>query len=172
VRLYHFSEEDSIQTFKPRIKENRKNMPPVVWAIDDEHQFTFFFPRNCPRIVYTKSSSMTEQDDIKFFGMTSADRVITVETSWYKTIMSTTLYRYELPIDSFVLQDEIAGYYISYEEVRPLRMVPIHNALERLMEMNIEVRFTPHLHTVRNELLKSSIKDFGIHRFHNIKTIN
>lgn len=165
MKLYHFSEEDNILTFKPRIKENRKNMPPVVWAIDDEHQFTFYFPRNCPRIVYTKSSSVTEQDNMKFFGVTEADRVITVETHWYKTIMNTTLYRYELPSDSFVLQDEIAGYYISYEEVKPLCMVPIDNALERLMEMKIEVRFTPNLHTVRNELLNSSINDFGIHRF-------
>lgn len=143
-------------------------MPPVVWAIDDEHQFTFLFPRNCPRIVYTKSSHITEQDYIKFFGTTNADIVITVETSWYRAMMNTTLYRYELPTDSFTLFDDIAGYYISYEEVTPYHMIPIKNAIEQLMEMNIEVRFTPDLRKVRTELLQSSISDFGIHRFSNV----
>lgn len=170
MKLFHFSKQDNIITFKPRIKENRQDMPPVVWAIDDEHQFTFFFPRDCPRIVYTKSDHITEQDYMKFFGTTNANIVITVETSWYSNMMNTTLFRYELPFDSFTLFDEIAGYYISYEEVKPTDMTPIKNALEQLMEMNIEVRFTPDLSVIRNELLKSSITDFGIHRFKNITT--
>ncbi|WP_341279179.1 DUF6886 family protein [Paenibacillus sp. FSL H8-0537] len=172
MKLYHFSEEDNISIFKPRVKENRKDMPPVVWAIDDEHQFTFFFPRDCPRVIYTKSNSITEQDFIRFFGTTNADIVITVETNWYKTIMNTTLFRYELPIDSFSLFDETAGYYISDKEVKPYLMTTINNGIEKLMEMNIEVRFTPNLNKLRNELLKSSIKDFGIHKFDNaIRTI-
>lgn len=166
MKLFHFSEEEQISIFNPRIKENRKELPPVVWAIDDEHQFTFFFPRNCPRIVYTKNNEITEHDYIRFFGATNAD-IVTVETNWYKTIMNTTLFRYELPIDSFSLFDETAGYYISYEEVKPYSMTPIRNGFERLMEMNIEVRFTPNLNTIRNELLKSSISDFGIHKFDN-----
>ncbi|MHA6484091.1 DUF6886 family protein [Paenibacillus sp. strain BS8-2] len=167
MKLYHFSEENDISIFKPRVKDNRRNMPPVVWAIDEEHQFTFFFPRSCPRIVYTKHDNINEQDLFRFFGTTKADIVITVETNWYKSIMNTTLFRYELPNDSFSIFDETAGYYISYEEVKPKCMTPINNGIERLTEMNIEVRFTPELNILRNELLKSTIKDFGIHKFDN-----
>ncbi|MCR8656705.1 DUF6886 family protein [Paenibacillus endoradicis] len=172
MKLYHFSEEEQISLFKPRVKENRKDMAPVVWAIDGEHQFTFFFPRSCPRIVYTKSDRITEQDQMRFFGTTNADVVVTVETSWYMKIMNTPLIRYEMPTDTFSLFDETAGYHISYEEVKPIGTTIINNGLERLMNMNIEVRFTPDLNTIRNELLESSINDFGIHKFDNaIRTI-
>lgn len=47
----------------------------------------------------------------------------------------------------------------------PQGIEQIDNALTRLMEMNIDVRFTPNLYPLRNELLKSTIRDFGIHRF-------
>lgn len=39
MKLYHFSEESSIDVFVPRVKENRRNMSPVVWAIDEVHKF-------------------------------------------------------------------------------------------------------------------------------------
>ncbi|WP_342779151.1 DUF6886 family protein [Paenibacillus hemerocallicola] len=35
MKLFHFSEESSIEIFKPRVKENRTDMPPVVWAIEN-----------------------------------------------------------------------------------------------------------------------------------------
>lgn len=167
MNLYHFSEEENIEIFKPRVKENRKDMPPVVWAIDEEHQFTFYFPRNCPRIVYTRSDDMTREDERRFFGHTSADIVITVETAWFDRIMSTTLYRYELPGETFELFDAIAGYYISQDTVVPTGKLAISNGLEQLMAMNMEVRFTPDLYPLREAVLQSSIKDFGIHRFAN-----
>ncbi|MCR8842653.1 hypothetical protein NQ117_03075 [Paenibacillus sp. SC116] len=165
MRLFHFSEEDNIKIFKPRVKANRTNMPPVVWAIDDEHQFTFFFPRNCPRIVYTKNEQVLPRDEARFFGNTTANTIITVETHWYSKIINTTLYRYEFPIESFTLFDATAGYYISHETVKPLHKIAINNGLEQLMDMNVELRFTPNLYLLREQLLKSSIDDFGIHRF-------
>lgn len=167
MNLFHFSEDKNINVFKPRVKENRKDLPPVVWAIDDEHEFTFYFPRDCPRIVYTKDDAIAEEDASRFFGQTSSDIVVTVETGWYERIMNTTLFRYQLPVATFRLFDRIAGYYISLEEVTAMEMVEITNCLERLMGMNIEVRFMPNLHPLKRALLNSSIKDFGIHRFEN-----
>ncbi|WP_082034278.1 DUF6886 family protein [Cohnella kolymensis] len=101
MRLFHFSEESSIEIFVPRVKENRRDMPPVVWAIDDAHEFTFYFPRDCPRIVYTRSNEITDEDNIKFFGTTKSDIVVTVENDWYERIKRTTIYRYRLPTDGF-----------------------------------------------------------------------
>lgn len=169
MKLFHFSEESSIEVFVPRVKENRKDMPPVVWAIDDAHEFTFFFPRDCPRIVYTRTAGMTDKDNEKFFGLTGSDIVVTVETDWFERIKRTTLYRYRLPVDTFQLFDETAGYYISPQTVQPIEIDPINNLLERLMDLNIDVRFTPNLHPLRNAILHSSLQDFGIHRFANAK---
>ncbi|WP_168121493.1 DUF6886 family protein [Paenibacillus sp. HB172176] len=165
MRLYHFSEEDNITIFHPRVKENRKNMPPVVWAIDEEHQFTFYLPRNCPRIVYRRSQSVLEEDASRFFGPTTSEIVLTIENRWLSRILQYPLFRYELPASTFTLFDETAGYYISEQEVTPLQKSIIENGLEQLAAMNIDIRFTPDLHPLREKLLQSSITDFGIHRF-------
>ena len=165
MRLYHFSEEDHITVFHPRVKENRKNMPPVVWAIDDEHQFTFFLPRNCPRIVYRKSEAMSEEDVSRFFGPTNSEIVVTIENRWLPRILQSKLYRYELPSSTFNLFDATAGYYISEQTVVPHRKSIIANGLQQLAAMNIDIRLTPNLHPLRELLLQSSITDFGIHRF-------
>lgn len=171
MKLFHFSEDNSIDLFIPRVKENRRDMPPVVWAIDDMHEFTFYFPRDCPRIIVTKGEGITEQDNHKFFGLTNSKIVITVETHWYERIISTKIYRYSLPIDNFQLFDETAGYYISTQTVKPIQKEEISNLIERLISLNIEVRFTPNLYPLREAILCSSIKDFGIHRFGNARSI-
>lgn len=165
MNLYHFSEDSSIEVFVPRTKEIHPNLPPVVWAIDETHEFTFFFPRSCPRIVYTKSGDISDADHERFFGTTSASIVITVETGWYERIRKATTYRYRMPAESFRMYDEVAGYYISTETVKPLAMEPIDHLLDRLVGLNVEVRFTPNLHPLRDAILNSTLKDFGIHKF-------
>ncbi|TCM99302.1 hypothetical protein EV294_102595 [Paenibacillus sp. BK033] len=167
MRLFHFSEERAIDVFVPRVKANRTDMPPVVWAIDEEHQFTFFFPRDCPRIVYTRSAGLTSEDEWRFFGTTAANIVITVETGWHERIKQTTLYRYELPPESFELFDEYAGYHVSKETLVPLAVEPLSDLIERLAGLGIEIRFTPNLHPLKEAILQSSLRDFGIHRFRN-----
>lgn len=47
--LFHFSEESDIDIFVPRKKQNRADFPAAVWAIDKEHEFTYYFPRDCPK---------------------------------------------------------------------------------------------------------------------------
>ncbi|MWV43307.1 hypothetical protein GRF59_06645 [Paenibacillus sp. HJL G12] len=165
MKLYHFSEEKHIDVFHPRVKANRTDMPPVVWAIDEAHEFTFFVPRNCPRIVYTRHEGITVEDEMCFFGQTSAQIVMTMENRWYSRIMETTLYRYELPPETFELFDKTAGYFISREMVKPVGRSEIGNALERLLSLGIDVRFTPDLYPLKEAILQSSVKDFGIHRF-------
>lgn len=167
MKLYHFSSERNIEVFLPRVKSTRQDMPAVVWAIDDEHQFTFFVPRDCPRIIYTRSTDISEEDNNRFFGITASNIIMTVETGWFERIKNATLYRYELPPQSFTLLDECAGYFISEETVTPSRMDIITNPLDLLIQMNIDIRFTPNLHPLRNAILGSSLTDFGIHRFGN-----
>jgi hypothetical protein len=169
-RLYHFSEESDIEVFVPRVKSNRQDMPPVVWAIDEEHEFTFWVPRDCPRIIYTRTSDISDEDNEKFFGLTKSDIVMTVETGWYHRIRKTTTYRYALPSESFELFDIGAGYYISKQTVVPERVDALDNLIDRLIELNIELRFTPNLYPLRNAILASTINDFGIHRFANAQS--
>jgi len=167
MKLFHFSSSSDIEVFHPRVKATRQNMPPVVWAIDEEHQFTFYVPRDCPRIICTRSKDLAEEDYVRFFGTTASDIVMTVETSWYERIKTATLYRYELPPESFRLFDKYAGYYITEEIIKPILMDVITNPLDLLIQLNIDIRFTPNLHPLRNAILNSSLTDFGIHQFGN-----
>jgi hypothetical protein len=171
MELYHFSHESNIEIFRPRVKHNRQDMPPVVWAIDKEHEFTFYFPRDCPRIVYTKTSDIIEEDEIRFFGVTSSNIVVAVETHWFKVMKDATIYRYTLPDQDFRLFDETAGYYISEQTIKPLEIKPISNLIDRLIEKSIELRFTSNLNPLREAILNSAMKDFGIHRFENARDL-
>ncbi|UKS25373.1 hypothetical protein LOZ80_27810 [Paenibacillus sp. HWE-109] len=167
MELFHFSEDSTIIHFEPRVKSNRTDMPPVVWAIDQEHEFTFYVPRDCPRIVYRRSEGLSEADHARFFGASPAEIIMTVEAHWYQAIRDATIYRYTLPGDSFAIFDETAGYYISEKAVDPIRMDPLTNLIERIIALDVEIRFTPSLHPLREAILNSSLADFGIHRFEN-----
>ncbi|MDB5084056.1 MAG: hypothetical protein JWN30_942 [Bacilli bacterium] len=124
-------------------------------------------PGNCPRIVYTRTNEITDEDQNKFFGLTQSHIVVTVEIDWYERIKSTTIYRYRLPSDTFRLFDEYAGYYISTQTVKPVEIEPFNNLLDQLIKLDIEVRFTPNLYQLRNAILtyyfKASVVsgDFG-----------
>lgn len=171
MELYHFSHESDIKVFIPRVKANRTDMPPVVWAIDPEHAFTFYVPRNCPRIVYKRSAAMSEEDEQIFFGVSSSDTVMVMENDWYSQISQTTMYRYTFAREGFERFDETAGYFITQQTVRPLDMQPISQLLDQLMALNIEVRFTPRLTKLREAILASTLTDFGIHRFEHAKRV-
>lgn len=101
--------------------------------------------------------------------MTESNIVMTVEIGWYERIKNTTIYRYKFPTDTFKVFDEFAGYYISTETIIPIKIKPLDNLIERLMDLNIELRYTPNLNPLRNALINSTITDFGIHRFANAK---
>ncbi|MFD3273892.1 DUF6886 family protein [Paenibacillus dendritiformis] len=163
--LYHFSEESDIKRFVPRENPNREGFPPVVWAIDEEHQFTYFFPRNCPRIVVRATPDMSEEDRERFFGQSLATTIITIESRWYARVTDCTIYRYSFEEDLFELYDETAGYYISSHTIIPAAATPVNRLVDRLLEMGIELRVTPNLYPLRAAILRSSFQSFGIHRF-------
>ncbi|GAE06280.1 hypothetical protein JCM10914_2429 [Paenibacillus sp. JCM 10914] len=169
ANLYHFSEEGSIDRFIPREKQNRPDVPAVVWAIDAEHEFTYFFPRDCPRIVLRRPEQISDKHAQLFFSHTTANSIITVEQDWYARISEQTLYRYALDASTFELFDATAGYYVSHQPVLPLQVDEISNLIERLLQRGIELRFTTSLYPLREAILASDFDGFGIHRFNNAK---
>lgn len=167
--LFHFSEQGNIEIFIPKEKQNRTDFPAVVWAIDEEHEFTYYFPRDCPRIVCRRTEDISEKNVDMFFKNTNADIIVTVESEWYARIIGQSLYKYYFEEDSFELFDKTAGYYISYQAVKPISIEKIDNLVERLLSKGIELRITPNLYPLRDAIINSDFKDFGIHRFNNAK---
>ncbi|MRX56298.1 hypothetical protein GJU41_20255 [Bacillus idriensis] len=166
--LYHFSEDPSIDIFKPRQSASFPSLHPVVWAIDQEHALHYYFPRDCPRVIYWKGEKTTEEDSARFFAESIADKIIVIETSWLERIRRTNLYLYSFNPGSFELFEgaKTAGYYVSSEEAVPIKVEPAGDLLEKLLKENAELRFTPNLYPIRNHILLSSL-DFSIIRFRN-----
>ncbi|MBS4191951.1 hypothetical protein KHA94_17425 [Bacillus sp. FJAT-49705] len=162
--LYHFSENPHIITFSPR--PSKTSAKPVVWAIDQEHSIYYYFPRDCPRVIYWKADYTNENDKNQFFFGSSADKIITVESRWLERIRQTKLYVYSFSADSFEMFDENAGYYVSDQEVSPTKVEPVGILLEKLLSESIELRFTPDLYPIRDMVISSTL-GFSIIRFGN-----
>ncbi|SEM04455.1 hypothetical protein SAMN04488688_10874 [Paenibacillus sp. cl141a] len=169
--LFHYSEDANIEIFIPKEKQNRPDFPAVVWAIDEEHEFTYYFPRDCPRIICRKTEDISDKNNDLFFNNTNADIIVTVESEWYARIIEQSLYKYHFKDDGFELFDKTAGYYISYQVVKPIGIEKVDKLVERLISKGIELRFTSNLYPLREAILTSDFKGFGIHRFNNAKKL-
>lgn len=167
--LYHFSEEPDIQIFHPRKVKHQEHIPPFVWAIDDEHAVNYFFPRECPRIIFRKSANMSKEDECRFFKDTAADTIIAVENDWTAKILNTELYKYTFRSDNFELYDKTAGYYTSRAAVEPIKIEPLGNLLQAIVNRGVELRFTPNLYPLKEAILQSTIDDFSMIRLRNAK---
>ncbi|MFS0838272.1 DUF6886 family protein [Paenibacillus sp. 1P03SA] len=165
--LYHFSEEPDIPAFLPRKPPGREDLPPVVWAVDEAHAHLYYFPRECPRIVYTLTDDVTKGDRRLLFGPSCSRTVIAIESAWLERMRKTALYRYAFDERDFRLLDATAGYYISEQQVTPLSVEPEEDLLAKLAATGAELRIVPNLYPLRDTLLASSVSHFSIIRFRN-----
>jgi len=153
------SEEPGIELFEPRPSPSFfvEIAGDVVFAIEDRLLHNFLLPRDCPRVTYYQTAGTTTADKEKFFGESKADFVVIVESGWYERIKSTTLYCYELPGNDFTLLDECAAYHVSYQPAIPVEIRAITDAMAELLNRNVELRFTPSLIAIADEVSKSTL---------------
>jgi len=172
-RLFHVSEEPGIELFKPRPSPSffADISGDVVFAIEERLLHNYMLPRDCPRITYYCADKTTAADKKRFFGESTADFAIIVESGWYERIKNTILYCYELPADDFALLDECAGYHISYQPAVPTEIRTINDIMAELLSRNLELRFTPSLLKIADAVSKSTL-NFSIIRMRNAKGFN
>ncbi|SHF20114.1 hypothetical protein SAMN05444392_11049 [Seinonella peptonophila] len=166
MKLFHFSEQADIQVFYPRIVQHPREKP-RVWAIDEDHMYHYYFPRDCPRIVFWNSPFTSKSDQIQFFAQTKAKKVIAVENNWYQHIMRAVLYRYQFPSEDFHCIDQNAGYFVAEKAIVPLAVEPIDDLVNRVISAQIELRITPSLWEMHDELINSTVC-FSMIRMRNV----
>jgi hypothetical protein len=166
MKLFHFSEDPNITYFKPHVPKTNSSEQPFVWAIDEEHAPHYYFPRECPHVAFWSSPETTPDDLNRFFSHTPVKRIIAIESSWLKSIREAELYAYTLPFETFECKDANAGYYVSRKAVNPLCVVPVGDLLDQLVKTNIELRITPSLWKLHDEIICSSVS-FSIIRMRN-----
>jgi hypothetical protein len=163
--LWHFSENPSIERFRPHVPVTNPTASPLVWAIDTRHSPMFWFPRVCPRGCIWAVSSTSDEDRERFFGQTAADRIHVVESSWVNDMERCSLFGYRLPMESFRPHD-VGGYWVSEDAVDADERVVVGDLLDRHIEAGIELRITPSIWPFWNRVTQSSL-EFSGHRLVN-----
>ena len=168
--LYHFSEDPSIERFVPRAVRVGPPDEALVWAIDRAHCHQFYFPRDCPRVIISKSPHTSAEDAESFFGHTTATVIAAIESRWLKRMLSTTIYRYTLPAVGFELRNESAGYWVCEDECRPLEVEPIPDLMGALVDAGVDLRIMPSLVPLRDSVIESTV-EFDIIRWRNAVSV-
>jgi hypothetical protein len=164
--LYHFSEDPAIGRLEPQIAPTSAVKEPLVWAVDAEHAHIYCFPRDCPRVTFCRSQRASDEDVRRFFALTTAARMVAIESRWLDAMRGTSLYRYEFRGDSFELIDAGAGYWVSRETVVPLSVEPVGDLMAALAAAGAELRIMPSLWPLYEAVIASTL-DFSIIRWRN-----
>src|SRR2546425_2758838 len=157
MKLFHFSEEPTIQRFDPHVPRTQPEASPLVWAVDETHAPNSFFPRDCPRVCFWSGPRTTRADRERFFGPSSAATVIAVEFAWLERIRGARIYVYHMPPETFVPQDANAGYFVSNVAVVPSKVEPLGDSLQRLASASVELRLMGSLRPLKDALIRSTV---------------
>lgn len=159
MRLFHVSEENNIDIFNPRIPErdDLDKSVGLVWAIDEKHLPNFLTPRDCPRVTYHIGENTSSYDKKVFFTSPDIQHVVIIESIWFKIMKNTRLFLYEFNPESFELQDDIAGYYISKVSQIPIAKYTINDLFAALFERNVELRVVKYLWDISDRIKETTL---------------
>lgn len=156
--LFHFSESPSIRLFEPHVAPTAKEQEPFVWAIDEAHAPSFWFPRHCPRACCWADDTPISDAGRNLLGLGGATRLHAVESCWFERLRNCRLYAYHLPAEPFRSHLEDAGYWTSREAVAPLLVEPVGDLLARHMAAEIELRVVPNLWPLMDAIVASGLQ--------------
>jgi Family of unknown function (DUF6886) len=157
--LWHASEDPSIERFEPHRAATAIDDEVLVWAIDDAHVPSYWFPRDCPRATFWAGPGTTPDDAALLHG---SPRVHALEWDWWDRFRAAHLFLYRLPEEPFSVHDEEAGYWVAREPVEPLEVVAVPDLLEEHRRAGIELRLAANLWTLWDRVTASTLEFSGI----------
>jgi hypothetical protein len=160
--LLHFSEDPSITSFTPHVAATARENQPYVWAADFDQAPSYWFPRDCPRVLTWASARTTTLDRERFLG--AASRVHAIEYAWLDKLRSTVLYAYRFDKSRFVPYGSPEPHaYVSTDTVRPLQPPDqVGPLLEAHAAAGIELRLFVNLWPYWNGVMRSTLGFSGI----------
>jgi hypothetical protein len=159
---WHFSEDPTITRFEPHVPATNPEMPPMVWAIDDEHAPAYWFPRQCPRITFWSADGSPPSA----LGPTASHRVHAVEAGWLGAMHTTVLYAYRFDPSTFEPWDSADGHLVSRVAVEPMSVDPVGDLVARHADEGIELRLVRDLRPLRDAVIDSGYR-FSMIRLRN-----
>jgi len=163
--LLHFSEDPTIRLFRPHVAATADEREPFVWAVDDEHAPSFWFPRDCPRACCWAGRSVTDEG-AELLGLGGARRLHAIEARWLDRVRDCRLYAYKFDSSLFRLKLADAGYWVAQCEVKPMSVRPVGDLLARHAEAEIELRIVQNLWPLIDKIMASGL-EFSIIRKRN-----
>jgi hypothetical protein len=156
TRLFHFSDDPGITRFEPRpVRTPAERGPgrewlngPLVWAIEDDWQGMYLFPRDCPRILLKRKPTTTAADLDRWWGERTSSMIAHIEWDWLERLRTARLTRYELPVDAFEsLRD--AGMWVARQAVEPLAIEAVGDLPAAMAAAGMELRVMPSLRPLK-----------------------
>jgi hypothetical protein len=157
--LWHASENSAIERFVPHRAATALDDEELVWAIDDAHLPSYWFPRDCPRATFWAGPRTTPEDAKLLHG---SPRVHAIEWDWWDRFREARIFLYRLPEERFASFDEEAGYWVAREPVEPLEVVAVPDLLDEHKRAGIELRLTQNLWPLWNAVIESTLEFSGI----------
>lgn len=159
MRLFHVSEEASIEVFHPRTptRADLDQETKLVWAIDEAHLPNFLTPRECPRVTWHPLNSTNKQDMATFFSSPGLRHGVAIEQVWFRRMQQATLTIYEFDPANFVLQDAVAGYHVSTKVEIPIKIHRITDVFGELFAQDVELRIVDNLWPLCRRIQASSL---------------
>jgi len=170
--VLHFSEDPTITVFVPHVAATAQQPSPYVWAVDAELAPSYWFPRDCPRVLAWAGPGTTVDDRERFLGPGGGERVHAVEYAWLERIRSVKLYAYRLAAASFRPIGEPRPYaMVADEPVAPLGPPELVRDLFALhAEAGIQLRVLPRLGGFV-DAVKRSTMEFSAIRMRNARRV-
>lgn len=160
--VFHYSDDGNISRFAPHVPQTNPSHPPAVWAMDEAHSPLYWFPQRCPRISVWANDEAQQATMTETFG-TDASRICAAESRWLDGVRHGQVYRYTFDAAQFAPWPEAHGQYISEEVVHPRSVEALDDLLMLHAAAEVELRFTPTLGTLMNQMLASGLP-FGFVR--------
>lgn len=161
--LLHFSEDPTITLFRPHVARTSTETDPFVWAIDEEHAPSYWFPRDCPRACCWAAKTSLSESGATLLGLGGASRLHAIEAVWLDRMRACQLYSYQFDPAPFERKALGAGYWVAREEVTPLSVTPVGDLLAKHAEAGIELRIVRSLWPLIDAIATSGL-EFSIIR--------
>ena len=159
--VLHFSEDPTITRFVPHVAATAAQPEPYVWGLTAEQAPSYWFPRDCPRIMAWPSPETTAADRERILGPGGGERVHAIEYGWLTRLQTVKLFVYRLPAAPFRLFEDYAM--VAEEPVEPLGPPePVGDLLALHAAAGIQLRLLPNLWPFVDAVGASTLRFSGI----------
>jgi hypothetical protein len=157
--LWHFSEDPTIEVFVPHRAPTSALDDELVWAVDAEHRWLYWFPRDCPRATWCAGDETSDEDVDTWLGGDRTKRVAVVEERWLERLHSVELFAYRFPPESFAPWDK---FFVSRETVVPTELVPLGDLVEQHRAGGTDLRTADALYPLWDNVIGTTLDFSGI----------